>query len=154
MKTAIHIRLEKPLLAIILSFVCTLHVLAQEKMGNAPQDSTAKKAQAFNVLSLYPSPALAPPLSFKTGPEGFDGFLSLSSTTMGSAYAVGFLRLSLASPIPASWDSQQKFSLATCWTNEYRRQQEYRTFRMILGSIQAGGAAYLVYRYIKKYGFK
>ena len=154
MKTAVHILSEKPLLAIILLFVCTLHVTSQEQRENAPQDSTAKKTQAFDALSLYPSPTLAPPLSLKTGLDGFDGFPSLPSMTMGSEYGVGFLRLSLASPMPAPWGSQQKFSLATCWTNEWRRQQEYRTFRMILGSIQAGGALYLAYRHMKKYGFK
>ena len=154
MKKVIHIRLEKPLVAIILSFACTLYVLAQEQRQNSPPDSTAKKTQAYDALLLYPSPALTPPLSFKTGLEGFDGFLSQSPSMMGSEYGLGFLRLSLASPISSPWDSQQKLSLATCWTDELRRQQEYHTFRMILGSIQAGGAAYLAYRYLKKYGFK
>jgi hypothetical protein len=154
MKTAIQVRLEKPLLAIILSFTCAFHVFAQEQRQNSPPDSTAKKTHAYDALSLYPLPSLTPPLSYKTGLEGFDGFLSQSSPATGSEYGLGFLRLSLSSPIPPPWDSQQKLSLATCWTNDLRRQQEYHTFRMILGSIQMGGAAYLAYRYIKKYGFK
>ena len=154
MKTAIRIPLEKPLFVVILSFACILHVPAQEQRQNPPPDSTAKKTQVYDALSLYPSPALTLPLSFKTGLEGFDGFLSQSPPTTGSEYGLGFLRLSLASPIPPAWDPQSKLSLATCWTNEWRRQQEYHTFKMILGSIQIGGAAYLAYKHIKKYGFK
>jgi hypothetical protein len=154
MRLVIHFQLGKALLAVILSLVCVLHVLAQEKRQNAPPDSTAKKTQALDALWLYPSSAFKPPLSFKTGLEGFDGFLSQSPATMGSEYGLGFLRQSLASPLPPPWDSQQKLSLATCWTDEFRRQQEYHTFRMILGSIQMGGAAYLAYKHIKNHGFR
>jgi hypothetical protein len=154
MKMMVDIWLERPLFAVILSFACAFHVLAQEQRQNPPPDSTTKKVQSSNVLSLYPSPVFTPPLSLTTGFEEFDGFLSRPPPMMGSEYGLGFLRLSLASPIPSLWDSQQKLSLAACWTDDLRRQQEYHTVQMILGAVQAGGTAYLAYRYLKKYGFR
>ena len=103
------------------------------------QDSPVNKTQTFNARSLYPYPALSFPLSFKTSPEGFPGFL----------------RLSLASLLPSlSWESHQNLSLASCWRNELLRQEKYKTLRTILGSIEIGGAAYLTYVHIEKYGLK
>jgi hypothetical protein len=139
---------------LILSSAFVLNVYGQEPKHNSLQDSSSSKIHEFDARSLELLPAISLPLSFKTSPEGLGGFLSQPSSTTGPGYVPGFLRLSLATPMPSPWDSQQKLSLATCWTNDLRRQQEYHTFRMILGSIQAGGAAYLAYRYIKRYGFK
>ena len=154
MKATVRSQMTKTLLVLILSSVFVLHVHGQEQKHDPLRDSSANKAQAIDARWFYASPAVSLPLSFKTSPEGLGGFLSQPSSTTGPGYVPGFLRLSLATPMPSPWDSEQKLSLATCWTNDLRRQQEYHTFRMILGSIQAGGAAYLAYRYIKKYGFK
>jgi hypothetical protein len=154
MKTSTRNRLWGSLFVILLAFASLFSSFSQEQKHNPSSDSTAVRAPAFETLSLFPPPAATPSLSLKSNLDGFDGFLSRTPILAGSEYGLGFLRLSLAAPIPPPWDSQQKLSLATCWTNELRRQEEYRTFRMILGSIQAGGAAYLAYRYLKKYGLK
>ncbi|MCX6142379.1 MAG: hypothetical protein NTZ35_04090 [Ignavibacteriales bacterium] len=147
--------MTNPIVVLILSSAFALNVHGQEQKQNPLQDSSANKTQTFDARSLYPYPVLSLPLSFKTGPEGLRGFLSQSSSPTGSGYVPGFLRLSLASPLPPlSWESHQKLSLASCWRNELLRQEEYETFRMIIGSIQMGGAAYLAYKHIKKYGLK
>jgi hypothetical protein len=154
MKKPARNRMFRPLLVTFLVFAASFPSFSQEQKPNPASDSIARTAPAFETLSLFPPPAVTHQLSLKPGLEGFDGFLSQPPILAGSEYGLGFLRLSLAAPIPPPWDSQQKLGLATCWTNELRRQEEYRTFRLILGSIQAGGAAYLAYRYLKKYGLK
>jgi hypothetical protein len=154
MKATVRSQMTKTLLVLILSSVFVLHVHGQEQKRDPLRDSSANKAQAIDARWLDEYPAVSLPQSLKASPVGLSGFLSQPPPTIGPDYGLGFLRLSLASPMPSPGDYQQKLSLATCWTNDLRRQQEYHTFRMILGSIQAGGAAYLAYRYIKKYGFK
>jgi hypothetical protein len=144
----------KTIFVLILSCAFALNVRGQEQKHYPLQDSSSSKTQTFDarLLDLYPSVSL--PISIKTSPEGLGGFLSQPSSTTGPGYVSGFLRLSLATPMPSPWDSQQKLSLATCWRQDLGRQQEYQTFRMILGSLEAGGAAYLAYKHIKKYGLK
>lgn len=145
----------KTIFVLILTSAVALSVHAQDQKQKPPQDSSASKIRTFDAGSLDPYPTLSLPLSFKTSPENLRGFLSQPSSTAGPGYVPGFLRLSLASPLPIlSGDSRQKFSLASCWREDLARQQEYQTFRMILGSIEAGGAAYLAYKHISKYGLK
>jgi hypothetical protein len=142
---------KKSIHVVLFLFVCVLQMSAQEQKPKMPLDSTARMTRELEIISLYPT-LPSKPLSIKTGIEGFDGFLSQPSPMSGSDYNMGLLRLSLTTPPSA--DPQQKLTLAMCWTNDLRRQQEYQTFRMILGSIQMGGTAYLAYKYLKKYGFK
>lgn len=42
--------------------------------------------------------------------------------------------------------------IASPWKLELAEQNEYRALGLILGSIGAGGAAYVAYQHIKKYG--
>jgi len=122
-----------------MSSAFALIVHSQEQKHIPMQDSPVNKTQTFNAGSLYPYPALSLPLSSKTSPEGFPVFLHLS----------------LASLLPSlSWESRQNLSLASCWRNELLRQEKHKTLRTILGSIEMGGAAYLTYVHIKKYGLK
>jgi hypothetical protein len=152
MKPWIHCWLKKSLQVVLFLFACAFQMFAQDQKPKPPSDSTARMTKEFEIISLYPSLPPTSPLSIKTGIEGFDGYLSQQFPLNVSEYGSGLLRLSLTTPPPL--DAQQKLTLATCWTNDLRRQQEYHTFRMILGSIQMGGAAYLAYRYLKKYGLK
>jgi hypothetical protein len=154
-KTMVSTQIMNALIVLILSSAFALTALGQEQKHNPLPDSSANKSPTFDARSLYPLPALSLPLSFKTGPENLRGFLSKPSSAAGQEYVPGFLRLSLTLPPPSlTWDSHQKLSLASCWRDDLAKQQEYQTFRMILGSIEAGGAAYLAYKHIKKYGLK
>ena len=49
---------------------------------------------------------------------------------------------------------RENLNIQSMWQGELAKQNEYRTLKVILGSIQVGGAAYLTYLYLKKYGFK
>ncbi len=64
-----------------------------------------------------------------------------------------YLSLSLSSS-SNSWGVQRNLDLSVMWQNEILKQEKYKTIRTILGSIEAGGVAYLAYLHIKKYGFK
>jgi hypothetical protein len=155
MKKTMTTQIMKTILVLILSSAFALTVHGQEQKHNPLQDSSSNKTQTFDARLIYPYPASPVPLSFKAGSEGLGGFLSQPSSTSGPGYVPGFLRLSLAPPSPSlTWGSAQKLSLASCWRDDLAKQQEYQTFRMILGSIEMGGAAYLAYKHIKKYGLK
>ena len=148
-------QMMKSLFVLILTSAFALNVYGQEQKQNPQQDSSASKTQTFDARSLYLYPSVSLPLSFKTGSEGLKGFLSQPSSAASPEYVPGFLRLSLASPLPSlTAEPHQKLSLTSCWRDDLAKQQEYQTFRMILGSIEAGGAAYLAYKHIKKYGLK
>ena len=66
-----------------------------------------------------------------------------------------YFRLSLAAPLPSSpWEWSQRMNFSGYWRDDLARARRYQTYYMILNSIEAGGAAYLIYRHISKYGFK
>jgi len=46
----------------------------------------------------------------------------------------------------------KEIDISSPWKLELAEQNEFRTLGLILGSIEAGGAAYIAYRHIKKYG--
>jgi hypothetical protein len=154
MKKTIRTLMIQAIFVLFSLFALVVNVDAQEQKQQPSSDSSANKTQTFDTRRQYPSPAFSFPMSFKTEPDNVFTFLSQSSSPLNAASVPGYLRLSLASPLPHSWESQQKLTLASCWRNELSRQREYDTFRMILGSIEAGGAAYLAYKHIKKYGLK
>jgi hypothetical protein len=48
----------------------------------------------------------------------------------------------------------QKIDLISPFKLQRAKEEEFRTWRAILGSVQLGGVAYLAYRHIKKYGLR
>ena len=53
-----------------------------------------------------------------------------------------------------SWSMNTNSSIESIWKQELIRQNEYRTLKTIVSSVQIGGVAYLAYLHIKKYGLK
>ena len=67
----------------------------------------------------------------------------------------GLIPHDLAGPFPLlPISTGQKIDLISPFRLQMARENESRTWRTILGSVQIGGVAYLVYRRIKKYGLK
>jgi len=65
------------------------------------------------------------------------------------------LRQSLRSfPLSLSAQFQQQIDVVSPWKQELAKQNEYRTLKTILGAVQVGGTAYLLYEHIRKYGLK
>jgi hypothetical protein len=57
-------------------------------------------------------------------------------------------------PLSLSTQFQQQIDVVSPWKQELAKQNEYRTLKSILGAVQVGGTAYLLYEHIRKYGLK
>jgi hypothetical protein len=67
----------------------------------------------------------------------------------------GYMHQSLLKlPLSLSMQFQQQIDVASPWKQEVAKQNELHTLRTVLGAVQAGGTAYLLYEHIKKYGLK
>lgn len=67
----------------------------------------------------------------------------------------GLIPHDLAGPFPLlPITTGQKIDLISPFRLQMAKENEYRTWRKILGSVQFGAVGYLVYRRIKKYGLK
>ncbi len=64
-----------------------------------------------------------------------------------------FYHASSSSPQPLMWEFQNKIDIASPWKLQLARENENRTLNTIFGSIGTGGALYMAYRHVKKYGF-
>jgi hypothetical protein len=70
-------------------------------------------------------------------------------------YSPGFVHQSLTNlPSSLSLQFQQQIDVVSPWKQELMKQNEYRTLRTVLGALQVGGTAYLLYEHIRKYGLK
>ena len=107
--------------------------------GQEPQDTLTNKPNIFDSgLSIVTPPVLYN-LSIRTTPAFHQTLLQPSFT------------LSMQ---PFSWKSPERIDLISPWQCELTKQEELRTLRTILGTVQLGGVAYLAYQHIKKYGLK
>ena len=57
-------------------------------------------------------------------------------------------------PTSLSGQFQQQIDLISPWKQELAKQNELHTLKTILGALQAGGTAYLLYEHIRKYDLK
>jgi len=78
-----------------------------------------------------------------------------SSLRETDIYSPGFLHQSMIN-LPPSLSSQfqQQTDVVSPWKQELIKQNEYHTLRTVLGVLQAGGTAYLLYEHFRKYGVK
>jgi hypothetical protein len=124
---------------LFLFFSFTYFAIGQELQTDRLQDTSISKPIYFNPEYLSGTPSLSLPLS-----------LRLMSDDIRN-YTVQPSILSLQS---SSWKNQQNLDLSSIWKQEVAKQEEYKTLRMVMGSIEAGGVAYLAYLHFKKYGLK
>lgn len=129
----------KSILILFMSFTVPPIVYSQEPKHIPVQDSLAIKTKSVDTELFHPYSGLLFPTSIKTD----------------SVYLRGFLSQSLTSPLPSlSSQLQQNLSITSTWKNELLKQEEYKTLRTIIGSVEMGGVAYLAYLHMKKYGLK
>jgi hypothetical protein len=124
---------------LILFFSLTLFASGQEQQTVSLQDTSARKLRNFNSGYLFEMPSLSLPLSLRIIPENIPYYLDQPS---------------VVSLQYSSWKLQQNLNLSPIWKLELAKQDEYKTLYTILGSIEAGGVAYLTYLHFKKYGLK
>ena len=124
---------------LLITFASFLAVNGQEQKNVQQQDTLQKKPQFYNFELFLTQPTLLPPQSYGGPQESISDFLHQS--------------LSVPMP-PFSWTFKTNLDLKNSWKQELAKQEEYRTWRSILGSIEMGGVAYLTYMHLKKYGLK
>jgi len=124
---------------LILFFSITLFANGQEQDTVPVKDTSVNKLRNFNSGYLFDMPSLSLPLSPRIIPENTPYYLNQPP---------------IVSLQYSSWKLQQNLNLTPIWKTEMAKQDEYKTFYTILGSIEAGGVAYLTYLHFKKYGLK
>jgi hypothetical protein len=125
---------------LFLFFSLTYFAIGQEMQTIRLQDtSIINRTINFNSEYLSGTPSLSLPLSLRMMSDSSPDYPGQSLTLSLQSY---------------SWKTQQNLDLSSIWKREVAKQEEYKTLRMVMGSIQAGGAAYLAYLHFKKYGFK
>ena len=122
-----------------LILISTSYLLPQESQKHAALDSLQKKP-IINQTLLH---------SFEKE------FILPGSMGDSEGYIPPSLHQALIlSPSSLSSQFQQQIDLNSPWKQELAEQNRYHTLRSILGAVQAGGTAYILYEHIKKYGLK
>jgi hypothetical protein len=118
--------------------VGSLSATGQEQT-KVPLDTVRKMPQFFSVDLSLTQPIVLPARSPILPQQSFSDFIHQS----------------LSTPMPSSfWTTKTSMDLTTSWQQELAKQNEYKTLRTILGSMQMGATAYLLYTHLKKYGLK
>jgi hypothetical protein len=120
---------------LILLFVSALPATGQERTTSTDTTAAAMK------IDVPPLPFAKPDLS-----------LPPSLELITNDYSPEYFRASLTAPL--SLTEKASHEIQGIWQQELARQNEGKTWRAILGSIQMGGTAYLLYEHIRKYGLK
>lgn len=131
--------MSKFILIFFLSFIVTFSVCGQGLQQISPEDSTRVIPQINSTQLFFSFPILSLPFAFNTVADIYPESLHLK---FGSSSNV------LNSII------EQNLDVSEIWKIGKLREDELKTLRSILGSVQLGGVAYLAYKHIKKYGLK
>jgi hypothetical protein len=123
----------------ILFCVSMITASGQDQKNTQPQDTTLNRMRYIDSEFLFDKPNVLFHTSLRTGPEYYPSLLQPSFT------------LNMQ---PFSWRSPEKIDLTSSWRSVLTKQEELKTLRTILGTVQFGGVAYLAYRHLKKYGLK
>jgi hypothetical protein len=134
-----NFREYRPSLFIVFLMLCICLPAAHAQQAKRSSDSSAV------ILRL-------------TDPEfDFSRALSPESPTMRAIQGdlPGILHQTMTVPVPFLFITMKnQTGIDDIWKKELIRQNEYKTLRTILGSVQIGGVAYMAYLHIKKYGLK
>jgi len=129
----------KFILIFFFSFVVTSSICGQGLQQISNEDSTQGKSQIHNTPLFYSSPILSLPFAFSTVQDNYPESLHLkfgsSSTSLNSII-------------------EQNLDISEIWKIGKLKEDELKTLKAILGSVQLGGVAYLAYKHIKKYGLR
>ena len=121
------------------SFVIAFSVYGQGLQQISKEDSTSVTPQIYSAQLFFLSPILSLPFAFNTVEDNYPESLHLKFGSSSN---------SLHSII------EQNLDVSEIWKIGKLREDELKTLKSILGSVQLGGVAYLAYKHIKKYGLK
>ncbi|MCX6139209.1 MAG: hypothetical protein NTV54_17140 [Ignavibacteriales bacterium] len=121
--------------ALILSFMIVGDVCGQSAPKVVLRENPAVPLHLYEPHPPMDTLSPLPPLTLRTITAEFPGVV---------------YRLSESSAQLLPWKMQEKLDLAAPWKLQLAEENTYRTLRMVLGSIQVGGVAYLMYEHFKK----
>lgn len=120
-------------------FALTLVLRGQERTSLLLQDSSANISQQFDSRLLFFNPTLT---------------ISRSLDPIQETFTVSLPKSFVFSMQFNSWTYPEKIDLDSPLRLQLAKQNEYGTMRVVLGTVQLGGVAYIAYRHLKKYGLK
>ena len=129
----------KFILIFFFSFVVTFSICGHGLQQSSKEDSTPVKPPIYSTQLFITSPILSLPFAFSTVQDNYPESLHLKFGSSSN---------SLHSII------EQNLDVSEIWKIGKLKDDELKTLKSILGSVQLGGAAYLAYKHIKKYGLK
>jgi hypothetical protein len=124
-------------LILVLTLSCTLE--AQDTGKMEMRDTLFKMPSINHSLLQGFNTDFVLPLSLREPPEYVPMSLHQSMINL---------------PASLSGQFQQQIDVLSPWKQELAKQNELRTLKTILGAVQAGGTAYLLYEHFRKYGLK
>ncbi len=123
----------------LINLTLTLSASAQERIE--PQDTTLTLLRMKNPEQLLEKPIIILPLTFA---------LALPEQNMQMPLYLTFA----GTPQSFAWENSATTDLTAPLKLQLYQSKSEKAFRITLGAASAGGAAYLAYRYLKKYGLK
>ena len=120
------------------SLVVTFCVFGQGLQHISNEDSIRIKPQISNAPLFISSPILSLPFAFSTVQDNYPESLHLRFGSSSNLRTI----------------IEQNLDVSDIWKIGALKEDELKTLRSILGSVQLGGVAYLAYKHIKKYGLK
>ncbi|MCX6121484.1 MAG: hypothetical protein NTX44_07675 [Ignavibacteriales bacterium] len=124
---------------LVLSFSATYALSAQEQSKMEVRDTLVKKPLINQSLLRSFDADILLPSSLRDVPEYVPLSLHQSITSL---------------PTSLSGQFQQQIDVVSPWKQELAKQNEFRMLKTLLGAVQAGGTAYLLYEHIRKFGLK
>ena len=125
----------------LLQFCIASILLSGSLFGQA--QNTEDADSTFNTIHVFQLPSL---------------FYSLTPSDLHlsrHSRVPGLLFFELATPSEYdAWSREESIDLDAPWKLHLKDQEDNAGWRRILGTVQVGGAAYILYRHIKKYGLK
>ncbi len=131
----------KTFFTLLFFFSLSLPAFAQEQQSTKPHDTTLSLLRMDNPALLYAKPVFFLPFTFALAAPEQNVQLSLYQTFAGV-------------PQSFSWNNDEKVELTAPLKLQLYQSKSEKAFRITLGAASAGGAAFLAYRYLKKYGLK
>ena len=129
----------KFILIFFFSFIVSFSICGQGLQQSSKEDSTPVKPPIYSTQLFITSPILSLPFAFSTVQDNYPESLHLKFGSSSN---------SLHSII------EQNLDVSEIWKIGKLKDDELKTLKSILGSVQLGGAAYLAYKHIKKYGLR
>jgi hypothetical protein len=131
---------DLPSAALMVFFCLTPVSYSQGQIISEPRDTIVRTVKLDTIRYSFLEQPNFIPLSFAIASENTLSLLDQSILFPTQSF---------------SWTIENnKIDLSAPWKLELARREENRTMYTILGSVNFGGAMYIAYRHVKKYGFK